>query len=119
MKTGIARTAAWLPLLLLPAVVYWFTPETWPRWAFMWLLAGSLFLGCKWLTWQTAAAWPAPWWRHLGYFFAWPGLDAPAFLAGTSALPSSRAPIRCWLFAVSKLVVGIALIVVVVPWLPR
>jgi hypothetical protein len=51
-------------------------------WQFMWLMAGAIFLGCKWLT-----AWRAQKPNShlnlaptLGYFFAWPGMDAENFL---------------------------------------
>jgi hypothetical protein len=49
----------------------------------MWLMVGAIFFGCKWLT-----AWRAQKPNvhlelnaTLGYFFAWPGMDAEKFLA--------------------------------------
>ncbi len=56
-----------------------------PGWAFMWLMAWAIFFGCKFATWQRAwrpGARPAVG-RSLGYLFAWPGMDAAAFLTQT------------------------------------
>lgn len=106
---------AWLPIVLLPAAVIVFTPEAWPRWAFMWLLAFAIYASCKWLTWRSALPSGASWGRHLGYLFAWPGLDAVAFLQ----TPSRRRPAPgAWLFALAKLGCGAALLAIAVPRLP-
>src|SRR5277367_6740877 len=47
------RFGDYLPLILLPALAL-LTRNIFPAWGFMWLLAFSLFFGCKWLTWQQA-----------------------------------------------------------------
>jgi hypothetical protein len=62
----------------------------WPAWLSMWALAGLVFAGCKWLTWQAARAPDAPRWRHAAYLLAWPGLDAQRFLE-PSAVVQPRA----------------------------
>jgi len=51
-------------------------------WQFMWLMAGAIFLGCKWLTfWRTRRQIVrVRIGRVLGYFFLWPGMDAERFL---------------------------------------
>src|SRR5690349_8708476 len=107
------RWAGWPPLIVLPAAVVLLTPASWPRWVFMWALAFAIYCGCKWLTWRRTHAPDAPTWRHLAYIFAWPGLDAPAFLRGTAPPPSARE----WLFAAAKLGVGLTLLYAVVPHL--
>jgi Membrane bound O-acyl transferase family len=107
---------AWLPIVLLPTAVWWFTPDDWPRWAFMWLFAGAIYVGCKWLTWRTAPTRGVSAWRQVGYLVAWPGLDAPAFLR----TPNPRLPSwHAWLFALGKLGIGLALIAGVFPRLAR
>ena len=65
-------------------------PSAWPAWLVMWTLAGGVYGACKLLTWCAAgdADHGATWWRHAGYLLAWPGMDAPAFLAKTSVQPS-------------------------------
>jgi predicted DCC family thiol-disulfide oxidoreductase YuxK len=73
---------AWIALIGLPISVLPLRDRLAP-WQFMWLMAGAIFFGCKWLT-----AWRAqepnadlkltP---TLGYFFAWPGMDAEKFLS--------------------------------------
>ena len=57
--------------------------SAWPAWLVMWTLAGGVYGACKLLTWGAAgdARHGAAWWRHAGYLLAWPGMDAPAFLA--------------------------------------
>lgn len=101
------NVVAWLPVVLLPAGVLLLTPERWPRWAFMWLLAFAIYAGCKWLTWVTATARGAPWWRHAGYLALWPGLDADAFLHR----PVTRRPATSeWIFGSAKLLLGILLL---------
>ena len=72
----------------------------------MWTLAGSIYVGCKWLTWRRTPTSDVAWWRHVGYLLAWPGLDAPAFLTKRSTNRPSRAE---WAFGAAKCVLGIAL----------
>src|ERR1700744_4625000 len=45
------HAADWLPLVVLPVLVL-AARNIFPAWVFMWLLAGALFYGCKWLTWR-------------------------------------------------------------------
>jgi hypothetical protein len=108
------QVIAYLPLVLLPGGTALLTPGTWPRWVLMWLIAGTLYLSFKWLTWWPAPRSGVPAWRHLGYLFAWPGLDAIAFLQGLARpVPAARE----WIFAFAKFVLGGALIWGVSPWL--
>ena len=72
---------AWIALIALPISVLPLRDRLAP-WQFMWLMAGAIFFGCKWLT-----AWRAQKPNShlklaptLGYFFAWPGMDAEKFL---------------------------------------
>ena len=103
----------WGPILLLPAAVLTFTPAMWPRWVFMWLLAFAIYAGCKWLTWRRTPSHGAQWWRHAGYLFAWPGLNAEAFL-GSGCMPEKDQPsVMEWCLAIVRLLVGIVLFAVV------
>ncbi|HEY2341854.1 MAG TPA: MBOAT family protein [Chthoniobacteraceae bacterium] len=52
----------------------------------MWLIAAALFGLAKWRTWRSANS-PGFDFRALAYFFLWPGMDAPAFLARDPAIP--------------------------------
>ena len=76
-----AAWPGWIGLALLPPMGL-LTRSSLPAWAFMWLLAGALFFGCKWLTfWQaTRRAQRVDPVRAIGYLFAWPGMDAAQFL---------------------------------------
>ena len=98
---------AWLPIVVLPSAMVLLTPNRLQRWAFMWLFAGSIFAGCKWLTWYTVPRGGVSGWRQLGYHVAWPGLDAAAFLRTAAAYVPA---LWEWLFALGKLGLGIALI---------
>ena len=83
-------------------------PAAWPAWLVMWTLAGSIYGACKLLTWRAAtAAEGAPWWQHAGYLLAWPGMDAPAFLARASV---RRPAVREWAAAASKTALGLAVV---------
>src|SRR5687767_14062473 len=88
-RTGVALAAwrGWPPLLGLPAAVILLVPPYWPPWALMWSLAASIYAGCKWLTWRRTPVENLPWWRHAGYLFACPGLDAAAFLTAAATTP--------------------------------
>jgi len=76
-----ARTR-WIPLAILPLVALCTKPFL-SAWIFMWLMAGAIFFGCKWLTLGNAIqrfgrACPL---RIAAYLFAWPGMDAARFLS--------------------------------------
>ena len=79
----------WIPLVALPAIALTARAHVEP-WIFMWLMAGSIFLGCKWLTfWRALQQWPDfSMKRALGYLFLWPGMDAASFLRSGSAYNS-------------------------------
>lgn len=74
----------------------------------MWLLAGGLFATLKILS-LAASRVRSSRTRRLFYVFTWPGMDADAFLDPhrKPARPPSRSE---WLFAVSKLMLGVALV---------
>jgi hypothetical protein len=102
-----------LPLFVFPiAAIVWMPRDS--RWEFMWVFAFAIFAGCKWLTWWTGPA-GATWWRQVGYLFAWPGMDAGAFLTGECRRKPSWFD---WLFALVKLGVGAALLWLVFPLIP-
>ncbi|HEY7117469.1 MAG TPA: DUF2071 domain-containing protein [Tepidisphaeraceae bacterium] len=71
----------WTPLIVLPVAALLLRNQV-QAWTFMWLLALAVYFGCKWATWRDARvlARRAGWQRSLGYLFAWPGMDARAFL---------------------------------------
>jgi alginate O-acetyltransferase complex protein AlgI len=99
----------WPPLLLLPLAALLLTPADWPPWALTWLLTFAIFLGVKWLTWRRTPAPAAPWWRHVAYLAAWPGLDAAAFLHSAPAPAGMRVSSDEWARAVRNLILGAAL----------
>lgn len=87
-----------------------------PPWVTMWILALTVYAICKVLTWSTAYAFDAPRWKHLAYLFAWPGMNAAAFLGPT---PSTLCcPVTEWLRATSRLLVGLLLVFGVARALP-
>ncbi len=95
--------------MLLPGAVLVFVPPEWPRWAFMWTLAAAIYGGCKWLTWRRTPVEGAPAWKHVGYLLAWPGLDPDRFLNPAPVAPPHAGE---WLFAASKLALGVGLLFV-------
>lgn len=87
--------------------------HTVPNWIFMWMMATALFFGCKWLTFFRAShvrSGARP--RHtIGYFIAWPGMDAPRFF-GSSCGEASKEPFtrRMLLLAAARLCLGLILL---------
>src|SRR5262245_55673507 len=104
----------WGPLVLLPLAAGLVSARG-PRWALMWSLAAAIYAGCKWLTWRRTPAPEAPWWKHLGYLIAWPGLDARGFLGSDSA---EVATLSEWLFAWLKSALGV-LLLAASGWIPE
>ena len=103
------RPTAFLPLLILPGVALLL--RSWmPRWGFMWAMAFALYAGCKWLTYreEQVRGVARTGVRTLGYLIAWPGMDAPAFLAGTDRPARPRPPE--WVAAALKTLFGATLI---------
>ncbi len=99
----------WIPLVVFPTAVLVLTPDEWPRWAFMWLLAFGVFAGCKWLSWAaTPAARSVATWRQAGYLLAWPGLDAKTFLRPSRLSRPERPLPGEWIHAVGMALIGFA-----------
>jgi predicted DCC family thiol-disulfide oxidoreductase YuxK len=97
-----------LPLVILPTITL-FTITALPPWVFMWLFAFSIFLACKWLAWRRAniLSKQASSMRLLGYWLAWPGMDANEFLHGQTPAKPTR---RTWLAALTKTIIGAVLL---------
>jgi hypothetical protein len=99
---------AWVPLLVLPLACVAFRSVLIP-WLFMWLLAGTIFAGCKWQTWwQAQAPFKRNGRRSAAYLLLWPGMDAQQFLDPAWTRRSVR-PAE-WLAALLKTLAGAALI---------
>jgi hypothetical protein len=101
-----ASLPGWLPLMILPTLAFLIRSQI-PAWGFMWTLSFAIFAGCKWLTWWPNRNAPAPMWRHCGYLFAWPGLDAKAFLAEGADLATPTW--THWMAAFIKTIIGAVL----------
>jgi hypothetical protein len=80
-----------------------------PNWLVMWALSLAIYSGCKLLTWVTTRLPSAPWWKHAGYLFFWPGMDVRRFFDTTQHPP--RPTRREWLGATAKLIAGVALLI--------
>jgi hypothetical protein len=78
-----------------------------PPWEFMWGLSVVIYSCLKWMTWHSSNV-AAPVWKQLAYLFAWPGMDADAFL-GTRRAVAAPSPSE-WGFACFKLGGGLSLI---------
>jgi len=75
----------------------------------MWLLAFSIYAGCKWLTWRRTPSRCAHWWQHAGYLLAWPGLNAEAFLSSAPLQDKDRPTFWEWRIAFMRLLAGVVL----------
>jgi alginate O-acetyltransferase complex protein AlgI len=75
----------------------------------MWLLAITLFAGLKWSSWwNVRAIINHKTWRSIAFLFAWPGMDAEAFL--DAERKAARPGFQEWLWASAKTIVGAILI---------
>ena len=105
------------PLLFLPAAAFLLTPATWSRWVFMWLLASSIYVGCKWLTWRCTGRRRLTLGVRPGYLVLWPGMDAATFLRPSTSI--TRPSATEWVSALSKTLLGAAVFFALARWLPR
>ena len=87
----------WIALIFVPSLALLARNRIAP-WEFMWLMAGAIFLGCKWLTFSRARRQIAHVrvGRVLGYFFLWPGMDAEKFLSRAGRMPSLPITSALW-----------------------
>lgn len=68
-------------------------------------MALTVYIGCKFLTWIFVRTSGVSLQRHLGYLWAWPGMDAAAFIEDRSK-PASPRPLE-WLLAWCNLGIGL------------
>lgn len=83
----------------------------------MWILSFAIYFGLKWQTWwttRTTIAHPA--WRSVAYLFAWPGMDASAFLEANGRTP--RPAFVAWLRASIEALLGTVMLWVVARSIP-
>ncbi len=113
-----SRLQGWLPLAILPATIAFALPADSPRWLLMWSLSFAIYGSCKWLTWRTTPTSPVPVWRHFAYLLAWPGLDAPAFLAPSPQHQTAPPKNREWYVASLRLLSGLLLVWGIAPLIP-
>jgi hypothetical protein len=85
----------------------------------MWLLAGTIFIGCKWLTWTRTPVRNVRSWQHAAYLLAWPGLDAKAFLRTDRLPPDQRPSFREWAAGAMKFLLGAIIFWGVTRWVPE
>lgn len=82
-------------------------PETWPRWATMWITAVVIYATLKGLVWQQRLLRPVPLWKHAAFLFLWPGMDVDAFFDAQRV--AVRPTLGEWCFAWFKFSLGVAL----------
>lgn len=106
----------WLPVVVLPLSVSAIYNVVQP-WVLMWILAISIYLGLKWLTWWKARNLvPHAPWRSAAYLLAWPGMDAQSFLDENKRVVPPE--LQNWSWAVVETGLGVILLWAVVRALP-
>jgi Membrane bound O-acyl transferase family len=100
--------AALLPLVALPGMAMLMQPRL-PAWMFMWVMAASLYAGCKWITFRDACdrGIRGDRLRTLGYLLVWPGMDATTFLQPGDVVRRPQA--SEWIAAAFKTAFGVCL----------
>lgn len=106
---------AWLPFVSVPVLCLLASHQLEP-WAFMWILAATIFFCCKWQTWCCAGSVGESPFRSAGYLFLWPGMDAESFL--DPSRPAQRVTLTEWAQAAAKAMLGIAFIWGAAPAVP-
>lgn len=99
-----------VPLILLPFLAIALGASLRP-WIFMWLLAASIYAGCKWVTWwqaKIAGFAVGNWKRSAAYLLFWPGMDSREFFDNPCAKCHVRTS-EC-LAATAKTLTGATLI---------
>lgn len=108
----------WIPALALPTLVLLFGGN-WPPALVAWLLAATIYVGFKWLTFATSrAARRASLRESFHFLFLWPGMDADAFF---TARPIAQPSVREVAMATSLTLVGALLLLslpVLAPYAP-
>lgn len=107
----------WLLLVVFPSVAAVLHRLLQP-WAFMWMLAISIYLGLKWATWwrvQRPISHSA--WRSVAYLLVWPGMDAESFIDETTRPPMPR--FRDWFCAIFDTALGAMLLWLVARTVPQ
>ena len=116
VSTHASAWITWLPLAIVPVAAVAVRDRLAP-WVFMWALAVALYAALKWASWwRSAARKQAPAWRSLGYLVAWPGMDADSFLDGSRRVEKPTP--WGWGWALSKTILGVALLWVFAPRVP-
>jgi hypothetical protein len=78
----------------------------------MWGLAVLVYGFLKLFTWLLRRTTTAPFWKHLAYLLAWPGMDVDTFL---NVRPAARPSAGEWVFAAWKTAFGVILLAFVCP----
>jgi predicted DCC family thiol-disulfide oxidoreductase YuxK len=106
-RPSARRWVRWIGIGLLPLLA-WAARNQVSPWALMWLMAGALFLGCKWLTFRRVWRERTP--LHLerlpGYFIFWAGMDAASFLGSDSGRGNLARHTRRIILAITKVLSG-------------
>jgi Membrane bound O-acyl transferase family len=93
----------WLPLLVLPIGAFTLRNRVAP-WELMWLLAFTIFISLKWLTWWKARGEAVGSTRRsVAYLLGWPGMDAESFLRERRVPKPSRSK---WVWATFETTLG-------------
>lgn len=98
----------WLPMILLTALAV-IVGQNFAPWIVMCMVAAALLAGCKWITWWDAyTVLPdITLRRSLAYLLLWPGMDSRVFL--DPKIRPEKPPIREWVFAFAKMLLGISI----------
>jgi predicted DCC family thiol-disulfide oxidoreductase YuxK len=114
-RTDVSRVSDWLPLMFLPLAALLLRAVTDP-WVFMWVLAFSIYGGCKWLTYRDTLVegLDLPLRTRIIYLLLWPGMSLKEFAGMPPANVRMNVAAR-WFAALTKTMIGIGLVWFAVP----
>ncbi len=84
----------------------------------MWILSFAIYFSLKWLTWWRVRSHIAhAAWRSIAYLFAWPGMEADAFLSTRESVPAPAA--SKWFWAALETSLGAVLLWAIARSIPQ
>jgi hypothetical protein len=104
---GIAT--AWLPLAVLPAVVYSLAVGEVASWLLMWLISAAIYFSFKWLAWETSRRPITSAARKFAWWLGWMGMDPARFLSDEPPAVERRPNLAEWMYAGRNIAGGAAL----------
>lgn len=109
LHAAVRIVTAWLPLAVLPTVVYLLAVNKVAPWLLMWLISAAIYSSFKWLAWETSRLPIATTARKLAWWLGWMGMDPARFLSSDPPTTERRPNLAEWVYAARNTLGGAGL----------